>query len=117
MNSGAIQYRRGYDFEVRTRKKLETMGFEAIRSPGSKTPADIRAFCREGKVYVQCKRSGSMRPAEWNAFLDYCEDAGALPVLAKPGRNGRGVEFYRIVGRKDGKGGKQPFEPWEGDMP
>ena len=103
-------YSRGRAFEYRVRDDMQARGYVTVRSPGSHTPVDVYCVKPGEVVFVQCKTSGRMDPAEWNAFLDLCEYAGAVPVLAE--REGRKLVYRRITGRKDG-GGKQPYEDWE----
>ena len=54
-------YRRGYAFEVRVRKYLESLGFYVIRSAGSHGVADLIAFKRGQNMkplMIQCKTDG-----------------------------------------------------------
>lgn len=108
----STNYRSGADFERRVKADFERHGFVAVRSAGSKTPADVYCFAAGEIVFVQCKRDGRLNPDEWNEFWAYCQRAGALPLLAKVGSNGRGIEYRRLTGRKEGRG-RQPYEPWE----
>lgn len=62
-------------------------------------------------VAIQCKRDGRLAPQEWNKFLDWCEAAGATPVLASKGPRGSGIIYSRLTSRKDGRG-RQPLESW-----
>ena len=111
---GNPRYRRGRDFEYSTKRKLESRGYVVMRSPASKTPADLWAV-KAGKIYfVQCKLSGEFGSvAEWNTFLDYAASAGAVPLLANRPKGGRGVEFWLITGKKDGSRKPQPKIPYD----
>lgn len=102
------QYNRGAAFERQTVNDLRAKGFIAERIAGSHSPADVHAF-RRGKqpIFIQCKRNGVLPPAEWNTFLDYCEQAGALPVMAMKPK--RGIDYFLITGKKE-KRGKQPMK-------
>ena len=82
-----------------------------MRSAGSHSPADLVAMRGGELVCVQCKRNGRLDPGEWNEFWDFCQRAGALPVLAVPGPQGRGVTYHELTGRKDGRG-RQPMAQW-----
>ena len=107
-------YQRGADFERRVVKDMESKGYAAIRSAGSHKPADVVAMRRGKTVCIQCKRDGRLPPAEWNAFLDWCWKAGAVPVMASIPKGGRGIAYHRLTGCKRGRGG-QPMEVWKGD--
>lgn len=104
-------YRRGADFERRVVKDLEGRGWSVVRSAGSHKPTDVVAMLRGSTVCVQCKRDGRLAPQEWNKFLDWCEAAGATPVLASKGPRGSGIIYSRLTSRKDGRG-RQPLESW-----
>lgn len=45
---------------------------------------------------VQCKRDGRLPAAERQALLDLYRETWAIPILAKAGPNGRGVEFIDL---------------------
>lgn len=101
-------YERGARFENDVVKDFEEHGYIAIRAAGSHTPADVYAFKKDKQpIFIQCKRNGVMPPAEWNTFLDYCEQAGALPVMAMKPK--RGIDYFLITGKKE-KRGKQPMK-------
>lgn len=107
----ATNYQRGADFERRSQGYLERIGYVTVRSAGSHSPADIVAMRNGELVCVQCKRDGRLDPDEWNEFWDFCRKAGALPVVAKLGSQGRGVTYNVLTSRKDGRG-RQPWEQW-----
>jgi Holliday junction resolvase len=105
-------YKRGADFERRAQKLLERIGYAVVRSAGSHSPADLVAMRHGELVCVQCKRDGRLDPEEWNEYWEFCELAGALPVMAQVGPQGKGVTYHKLTGRKDGRG-RQPMEFWE----
>lgn len=104
-------YRRGYDFERRVRKDMDDRGYIAIRSPSSKTPADVYCIGVGKVLFIQCKRNGVLNPAEWNKFLAYCESVGATPILAMTGKGGRGIVYKLITGYKEARKA-QPMVDW-----
>lgn len=105
-------YRRGSDFERRVRQDMEKRRYIAIRSPSSRTPADVYCIGWDKKVFIQCKRDGRLNPSEWNKFLDYCRSVNAVPILAMTGRNNRGIVYKLIMGKKEAKK-PQPMVDWE----
>lgn len=107
----ATNYSRGADFERRVARQLGDYSYKTVRSAGSHSPTDIIALRRGIAVAVQCKRSGRLYPDEWNEFFDWCAEAGAVPVVAMLGKNGKGAVYQRITGRKGGAG-RQPWVPW-----
>lgn len=48
--------------------------------------------------FVQAKRDGRLPGREKVELVSVAEAAGAVPVLAKTGPNGRGVEFITLGG-------------------
>jgi len=51
---------------------------------------------------VQCKTgSARMSPADRDALRELAEQTGAVPVLAEPGKNGRGVIFTNLRNLKE----------------
>ena len=53
---------------------------------------------RGGPVWVvQCKRDGRLPKDEREALIEIHIDTGAVPVLAKAGKNGRGVVFIDLL--------------------
>ena len=104
-------YKRGYEFERKVRIDMEGHGYIAIRSPSSRTPADVYCIGVGKLVFIQCKRDGTLLPKEWNKFLAYCESVGATPILAMVGKNGRGIAYKRITGYKEARK-PQPMVDW-----
>lgn len=110
----STQYARGRDFEYYVRDKFTAAGYLALRSPASKSPADLYCIRRGEVVFVQCKLHGALPPDEWNEFLDYCDSVGATPVVAMRGENDRGAVYRIVSGKKSGDNhSRQPWEPWE----
>lgn len=100
-------YHRGRDLEHRVRKALREQGYEVLRTAGSKSKVDLVAIKPGQMLFVQCKRSGALPPAEWNALFDIAAAAGAMPVLAE--QLVRGRRYWRLTGRKDVPGRRQPM--------
>lgn len=98
-------YQRGRAFEYRTRDKLLRRGAAYVmRAAQSKGAVDLLAvfpgaICAD-VWFVQCKYSihggGTLPPAERKKLTELAFDAGARPVLATPGKNGRGVRFIDL---------------------
>ena len=104
-------YKRGADFERRVLADMSARGYVSVRSAGSHTVADVYCFRYGEIVLIQCKRDGRLGPEEWNALYDHCQRAGAIPVLAKTGPGNRGITYWKLIGRKGGRG-RQPLVPW-----
>jgi len=101
-------YGLGRSFEYRVRDKLSTAGFFVVRSPQSRSPADLIALKKGLILLVQCKRGGEMAVKEWNELYDLAESIGAVAILAKT-TPPRGFEIKKLIGRKDGSKSRQPF--------
>ncbi|MFE1192876.1 restriction endonuclease [Streptomyces olivaceoviridis] len=100
-------YHRGRDLEHRVRTHLREEGYEVLRTAGSKSKVDLVAIKTGQILFVQCKRSGALPPAEWNALWDLAAMAGAVPVLAEQLTRGR--RYWRLTGRKNQPGKRQPY--------
>ncbi|WP_370665372.1 restriction endonuclease [Streptomyces sp. IBSBF 2507] len=100
-------YARGRDLEHRVRTHLREEGYEVLRTAGSKSKVDLVAIKTGQILFVQCKRSGALPPAEWNALWDLAQMVGAVPVLAEQLTRGR--KYWRLTGRKDQPGKRQPY--------
>lgn len=99
----STNYQTGRSFEYATKRSLEKAGFTVMRSPASKSPADLFAV-KDGRVaFVQCKIHGAIGFDEWNSFYSYCEQAGALPLLAQRNKTGHGIYYLIITGKKSKK--------------
>lgn len=89
-------YRKGADFERLVRSDLEALGFKVIRSAGSRGPVDLAAM-RDGRtVCIQCKLGGVISGKETEKLLDWCTEAGAVPVIAE--KCGKGVTYRYVTG-------------------
>ncbi|MFI1165578.1 restriction endonuclease [Streptomyces sp. NPDC020801] len=100
-------YHRGRDLEHRVRTHLREEGYEVLRTAGSKSKVDLVAIKPGQILLVQCKRSGALPPAEWNALWDLAQMVGAVPVLAEQLTRGR--KYWRLTARKDQPGRPQPM--------
>lgn len=105
-------YRLGRSVEYRVRDELKKLGYFVLRSPASKSPIDLAAIARGVVLFIQAKRSGILEPGEWNELVDLAESVGATPILAGS-PTGRGIEYWRLTGRKDGSKRRQPREPFD----
>jgi hypothetical protein len=105
----STKYRLGRQVEYRFRDMLKQTGYVVMRSPGSKSPIDLIAVCPGQVLFIQCKRSGSLPPKEWNALYDLAISAGALPVMAE-NPFPREHRFWLLTGRKDGSKKRQPMD-------
>lgn len=93
------QYDRGRRFEWKTRDALRSDGYRVIRGAGSKG-LDLIAAKPSQLLFVGCKLTGQIGAAEWDDLVELASWVGAAPVLAVNGPRGRGVEFWRLTGRK-----------------
>ena len=82
-------YSRGRAFEYAVRDDMRGRGFVAIRSPASKSPADVYCMSRDMDVLIQCKADGR---------------------LLRDNR-GRGIVYKLLTDRKR-RGGRQPMVDW-----
>lgn len=107
-------YQRGRAFEYRTRDALLRRGAAfVIRAAQSKGAADLAAFWRHPQAgkgliidpwpepwLVQCKYSihgsGSIPVPERKALFLLAREAGCKPVIARPGKDGKGVVFEGV---------------------
>lgn len=101
-------YERGRAFEYAVMNHLRRLGYTCTRSYASRTPADVWAV-KNGRVsFIQAKLHGAISKDEWNAFLAYCQDAGAFPIIAqRPKGKSRGIEYYLVLNRRGV--GKRPW--------
>jgi Holliday junction resolvase len=82
-------YQRGVTFERQVRQALEADGYECVRSAGSKSKIDLVAIKPGELLFLQCKLNGLCPPAERAKLLDLSRSAGALPIVAYKGVEGR----------------------------
>ena len=106
-------YQRGRQFEYRARDKALKMGASYVmRAASSKGAADLIVIWPAQWVHpqrvgvdtphlhvwlVQCKRDGRLPKSEREELVALGFETGAIPMLAKTGKNGRGVEFIPIT--------------------
>lgn len=102
---------RGTAHENRAKARLERDGYFVVRSAGSKGAVDLIAVKAGQILMIQCKLDDYMGPKEWNRLLDIAQKAGGIPLLY----GGRG-RVWRLAGRKDGSGSRQPLEPFVVDQ-
>ena len=91
-------YRRGYAFEQRVRKYLESCGFYVVRSAGSKGVADLVGFrlgSNEPPIFVQCKTDGVISSAERQRFWETSIDCSAVAYIAS--RNKRNELVFSLL--------------------
>lgn len=77
-------YRRGYQFERKVKKKLESAGHLVVRSGGSKIP-DLVVITPTSRFLVECKKSGRLTQKEKNKYLQIQKKYGLIAYLAFPG--------------------------------
>lgn len=109
------RYAGGVDFERAARDRLRDDGYEVVRSAGSKGShkIDLVAIKHGHVLFVQCKRNGTLPPAERTTLLRMASllPTVALPILAyKPGPRG-GVAFAVLTGP-----GPQDRRAWHPDF-
>lgn len=107
----ATNYSRGRAFEYKARDALLKRGaVYVMRAAQSKGKVDLLTLwpgddpLNEGEVFpnrpwlVQCKTgTARMSPADREALKEIAAQTGAIPVLAQPGKNGRGVQFINLI--------------------
>lgn len=102
-------YERGRRFEYRVRDDLRRRGWWVLRSPQSRSAVDLVALkIDRPALLVQAKMDGRLPPGEWNELWDLAETTGGVPVLVR--RQGRRLEYCRLLERKDGSRRRQPLE-------
>ena len=108
------RYATGTRFEHKTRDDLISNGYEVIRAAGSKgsTKVDLVAVKPGSLIFIQCKATGTLPPAEWNRLVEVAGWVGAVPVLAANGPRGRGIVYTRLLGPKRRRARTQPCEPF-----
>lgn len=109
-------YQLGRALETRARQLLEANGYFVVRAAASKGLVDLVAMKPGQTLFVQCKRSGSLPPTEWNALYALALSLGAVPLMGRRGK--RGTELLRLTGPKSGlRGRRQPMEAFSVDEP
>jgi Holliday junction resolvase len=82
---GTLNYKRGYNLELKTKKIMEESGYMVLRSPASKSYSDLIAFDKDHKFLVQCKKTGtkgkSLYIYKLNDLVKAAKKYGAKPLL------------------------------------
>jgi len=78
-----------------------------MRSPGSKSPADLIVLGEQFAWLVQCKIHGVCPRKEWNALIEAAELAHAVPLIVY--RDKRELVWMRPYMFKTGKKMAQPW--------
>jgi len=98
--------------EAKVREDLIGNGYRLVTAHLSRGPADLMAGKPGQTLAVQVKRSarsgGGIGVVEWNDLVDHAEAFDALPVVAVAAPRCP-VVYWRITGRKDGSGRRQPW--------
>jgi Holliday junction resolvase len=94
-------YRNGADLERAVKHHLEDDGYQlVIKSGGSKGKVDVIALKPGQVLLIQCKRSGTMSPADRIALRSLACNLGAVPLLArwiKDGNAARTIHFAELT--------------------
>ncbi|MDE2103103.1 MAG: Holliday junction resolvase [Patescibacteria group bacterium] len=100
----ATNYQRGRAFEYRVRDALMKRGaVYVMRAAQSKGKVDLLAlYPGLGEMIpyveiVQCKRDGRLSADEAAELIRIAVETDTVPLLAKTGKNGRGVEFINLL--------------------
>lgn len=104
--SGASAYRLGAVFQRTVAEHLRAREWFVVISGGSLTVADIIAIRRGVVLIIQCKRTGRLDPAEWNALVEVAQTHGVHAILAR--QRAGAVEMLRLTG---------PRIPYKRDIP
>lgn len=99
-------YRAGADFEREVRAHLVSNGYDVLRSAGSKTKVDLLAFKPGQVLVIQCKRNGTLPPAERVEVRRIAAILGAVPLLASRPR----ITYQQLTGA-----GPRDRKPWTPD--
>jgi Holliday junction resolvase len=105
---GAAPYKLGRQFEVSVREQLRRRGYFVIRSYGSKGLVDEVAVGRQGVLFVQAKRLGSISSREWNALYELAREHGATPVVAMK-LSERVTGYFRLDGPRVFRSREKPW--------
>ena len=97
----ASKYQQGRAFEWTVRNDLREKGYDVGRTAGSKSLIDLFAVPkspRKALLFIQVKLSEKMTAEKRIQFRDFCERAGATPILATKVKDGRRVRIlYELV--------------------
>jgi Holliday junction resolvase len=102
--------RAGRDVEHAARRALNDAGYWTMRAAASKGAVDVIGLKHGQILFVQCKRSGSLPPAEWNALYGLAMELGAVPLLAQIKLAPRRVVMHRLTAPKRARQRVQPME-------
>lgn len=105
------QYARGRRLEWDVQHDLAAGGYDTIRAASSKGVADVVGFKPGQVIFVQCKTSGRIPPAERVALLRLASLVpGGVPIVASRPR----TTYRRLTGP-----GPRDWLPWaiEGELP
>lgn len=117
------QYEQGTRFERKVRDDLHSRGFTVLRSAGSKGESKVdlvavkpgigfhppmneieiigenetKCSCHNEHLWIQCKRTGTIPPEEWNTLFMWAGYAGTTPILAENPSNGRGIIYWELT--------------------
>lgn len=89
-------YARGRAFEYRVMHDLARRGFQVMRSPGSRGPADLIAVAVGQQLYVQAKVDGRITPEERTKFVELTSSIAARALLAER-KDGRTLRYFDIT--------------------
>lgn len=93
------RYDEGRRFEWAVRDEMVRAGFVVIRSAGSKTPVDIVGLKRNLLLFVQCKKTGQLPPAERQALVGLAAQLDqAWPVVAYKVSGVAAPKFQLVTG-------------------
>jgi len=105
-------WRKGWVLEDRVRKDLLRNAWSDVtRSPLSRGVWDISATRGGVRLYVQCKSSGYLAPAPWNALYQYAEIRRAVALVA--GKDTRGHLVYHVLTGRKSTRGRQPWQRFD----
>lgn len=105
-------YRNGADLERAAKHELEDNGYYVIKSAGSKGVVDLAAFKPGETLFIQCKLTGRLSPAERVKLRQLAIAYGATPLGAswvKEGNAARRVGFTELTSM--GPAGSRPWTP------
>lgn len=76
-------YKRGYQFEYKTKNMFEEHGLTATRSPASHSPSDIYVMGQKNNYLVQCKttKKDSLYIYGLDKIKEQAGKTGAKPLL------------------------------------
>ncbi len=109
-------YSDGRRLEYAARDALAADGYTVLRSAGSKSPVDLVAFKLDEILFVQCKASSHLGPAERDTLRALASLIHAVPLEArwvKDGRAARTVGFWHVLA--DTENGRPARAGWTAD--